>query len=221
MLIQAAGLALLAALSPTALLVAAVYLGSARPRLITVFYLAGAVLMSLVMGVVLLAVLRSANLQRPTEHTPRYGLRLALGILLLAVAVVVARRKPRPPDPAKPNQGIVSKMVADPAPLSAFLVGLLIFAPGVSFLAAVQVIATARASFDLTVIALTIVVIINVLLVWLPILLHLAIPGATTRYLTAFNGWLRAHGKLILICVLVAVGGIMVGNGIYGLVVVR
>jgi hypothetical protein len=30
---QAAGLALLAALSPTALLVAAVYLGSARPRL--------------------------------------------------------------------------------------------------------------------------------------------------------------------------------------------
>jgi Sap-like sulfolipid-1-addressing protein len=221
MLIQATGLALLAALSPTALLVAAVYLGSARPRLITVFYLAGAVLMSLVMGVVLLAVLRSANLQRPAEHTPRYGLRLALGVLLLAAAVVVARRKPRPPDPAKPNQGIVSKMVADPAPLSAFLVGLLIFAPGVSFLAAVQVIATARASFDLTVIALTIVVIINVLLVWLPILLHLAIPGATTRYLTGFNGWLRAHGKLILICVLVAVGGIMVGNGIYGLAVVR
>jgi len=51
MLIQAAGLALLAALSPTALLVAAVYLGSARPRLVTAFYLAGAVLMSLVMGV--------------------------------------------------------------------------------------------------------------------------------------------------------------------------
>ena len=41
MLIQAAGLALLAALSPTALLVAAVYLGSARPRYVTAFYLAG------------------------------------------------------------------------------------------------------------------------------------------------------------------------------------
>ena len=58
-------------------------------------------------------------------------------------------------------------------------------------------------------------------LVWLPILLHLIFPGATTRYLTAFNGWLRAHGKVILICVLVAVGGIMVINGIYGLAVVR
>jgi Sap, sulfolipid-1-addressing protein len=221
MLIQAAGLALLAALSPTALLVAAVYLGSTRPRLVTAFYLAGAVAMSLVMAVVLLAILRGVNLQRPAEHEPRYGLRLGLGILLLVAAVVVARRKPRPPDPAKADQGFVSKLVADPAPLSAFLVGILIFAPGVTFLAAVQVIATARASLDLTVIALLIVVVINVLLVWLPIVLHLVFPEATTRYLTAFNGWLRAHGKLILICVIVAVGGIMVVNGIYGLAVVR
>jgi len=221
MLIQAAGLALLAALSPTALLVAAVYLGSARPRLVTAFYLAGALLMSLVMGVILVAVLRSTSLQRPAEHTPRYGLRLALGILLLAAAVVVARRQPRPPDPSKPPTGIVSKLVSDPAPLSAFLVGLLIFAPGVSFLAAVQVIATAQASFELTAVALIIVVVINVLLVWLPIVFHLVAPAAATRYLTGFNGWLRAHGKLILICVLAAVGGIMVVNGIYGLAVGR
>ena len=221
MLIQAAGLALLAALSPTALLVAAVYLGSARPRVVTVFYLAGALVMSLVMAVVLLEILRGVNLQRPAEHTPRYGLRLVLGLLLLAATVVVARRKPRPPDPAKANQGFVSRMVAEPAPLSAFFVGILVFAPGVSFLAAVQVIATSQASVDLTVIALIIVVVINVLLVWLPIVLHLIFPGATSRYLTAFNGWLRAHGKLILICVLVAVGGIMVFNGIYGLAVVR
>jgi len=221
MLVQATGLALLAALSPTALLIAAVYLGSTRPRLVTAFYLAGAVVMSLIMAVVLLAVLRSVGLQRPAEHTPRYDLRLGLGILLLAAAAVVARRKPRPPDPAKANRGFVSKMVADPAPLSAFLVGILIFAPGVSFLAAVQVIATAQAGFDQTVLALIIVVVLNVLLVWVPIVLHLVFPEATTRYLTTFNGWLRAHGKLILICVMVAVGGIMVVNGIYGLTVVR
>jgi hypothetical protein len=221
MLIQAAGLALLAALSPTALLVAAVYLGSARPRLVGSFYLAGAFVMSLIMAVVILEILRGVNLQRPGEHTPRYGLRLGLGILLLAAAAVAARRKPKPPDPLKPHQGIVSRMVADPAPLSAFLVGILVFAPGISFLAAVQVIATARASFDLTVTALIIVVVINVLLVWLPIVFHLVAPGVTTRYLTAFNGWLRAHGKAVLLCVLIAVGGIMVVNGIYGLTVVR
>ena len=221
MLIQAAGLALLAALSPTALLVAAVYLGSARPRLTGSFYLIGAVIMSLVMALVLLAILRGVHLNHRAERTPRYGLRLGLGILLLAAGAVVARRKPRPPDPGKANQGIVSRMVADPAPLSAFFVGILVFAPGISFLAAVQVIATAQADVELTALALLIVVVINVLLVWLPILFHLLVPGATTRHLTAFNGWLRAHGKAILVCVLIAMGGIMVINGIYGLLVVR
>ena len=112
-------------------------------------------------------------------------------------------------------------MVANPAPLSAFLSGILIFAPGLTFLAALQVIATARATVELTAAALIIVVAINVLLVWLPILLHVIAPATTTRYLTAFNGWLRAHGKAIAVGVLAAAGAIMVGNGIYGLVVVR
>jgi Sap, sulfolipid-1-addressing protein len=219
-LLEAAGLALLAALSPTALLVCAVYLGSARPRLTAAFYLAGAVVMSLVTGAVILLVLRSAGLNLPAHHEPRYGLRLGLGILLLA-GIVVALRPSRPPDPAKAQHGLVSKMVANPAPLSAFLVGLLIFAPGVTFLAALQVIATSSADPELTAIALIIVVAINVLLVWLPIVLHLVAPALTGRYLTSFNGWLRARGKTILTWVLIVVGVIMIGNGIYGLAVVK
>jgi Sap, sulfolipid-1-addressing protein len=218
---EAAGLALLAALSPTALLIAAVYLGSARPWQTGLFYLAGAVLMSLVMGVVVLVALRSADLNHPHQHAARYGLRLGLGIVLLAAGVVVALRKPRPPDPAKASQGFVSKMVADPAPLSAFLVGVLVFAPGVSFIAALQVIATAGADFELTAVAVLIVVSINVLLVWLPLVLYLVAPGFTVRHLTAFNGWLRAHGSAVLAWVLVAAGGIMVFDGIYGFVTGR
>ena len=221
MILQAAGLAVLAALSPTALLVAAVYLGSARPRLTAAVYLTGAVVVSLVTGVVILAVLRSTGLNHPDQHTPRYGLRLGLGILLLAAAVLVARRRPQPPDPAKPQRGIVSRLIANPAPASAFLTGVLIFAPGLTFLAALQVIATARASVELTAVALIVVVAINVLLIWLPIVLHVIAPGPTTRTLTAFNGWLRAHGKQVLVGVLGVVGVIMVVNGIYGLTVVR
>jgi Sap, sulfolipid-1-addressing protein len=221
MIIQAAGLALLASLSPTALLVAAVFLGSARPRVTGAFYLAGALVMSLVIGVVLVIVLRSADLNRPAQHAPRYGLRLGLGILLIAAAIVLARRKPRPPDPAKPQQGIMSRLVASPTPLSAFLAGLLIFAPGATFLAALQVIATSRADIAETAVALIVVIVINVLLVWLPIVFYLVAPELTTRHLMAFNGWLRARGKAILVWVLIVVGAIMIGNGIYGLVVNR
>ena len=94
----------------------------------------------------------------------------------------------------------------------------MIFAPGVTFLAAVQVIATARASIELTVLAVTIVVVINVLLVWLPIVLHLIAPEATGRRLTAFNTWLRTHGHTVVVVVLIAVGAIMVISGSYGLI---
>ena len=69
--------------------------------------------------------------------------------------------------------------------------------------------------------ALIVVVVINVLFVWLPIVLYLVAPEFTTRHLTAFNGWLRAHGKAILVWVLIVAGAIMIGNGIYGLVVNR
>ena len=58
---------------------------------------------------------------------------------------------------------------------------------------------------------------------WLfaPIVMHIIFPNRTTRYLNAFNGWLRAHGRAIAIVVLIVVGLIMVGNGIYGLTVIK
>jgi hypothetical protein len=64
-----------------------------------------------------------------------------------------------------------------------------------------------------------VVVIINVLLVWLPIVAHLVAPEPTERRLKAFNAWLRAHGSRVLTVVLVAGGAIMVFDGVYGLVV--
>src|SRR6516165_7366229 len=152
MLAQAAGFAVLAALSPTALLITAVYLGSAQPRTTVLCYLAGAVLVSTVLGIGLLLVLRYGHFQLPGNRTPRYGLRLGLGLLILAAIAVVARRKPillglpgQPGQPLPPGQsgqgkGIVSRLVSSPSPLTAVVVGLLVFGPGVTFIAAVQVI---------------------------------------------------------------------------------
>jgi len=207
----------LAALSPTALLIAAIYLGSARPRLTGLFYLAGALIMTVIMAVVVLLVLRSVGLNHPREHEPRYGLRLGLGVIAFIAGLVVAARRPKPPDPDKPMQGIMSKLVANPAPAMAFVVGVLVFTPGVIFIAAMQVIATAQASVEAVVTAALLVVIINVMLVWLPVVLYLLAPDATSRRLTAFNTWLRTHGHLLLTVGLLAAGAILIVNGALGL----
>jgi hypothetical protein len=221
MVLQAAGLAVLASISPTALLVVSLFLGAARPRLTATVYLMGAVVMSLAMGLVLLFVLRSVSLNQASQHAPRYGFRLGLGVLLVLLGMVLAIRRShrsRSENKEKKQGGLIYRLVAEPAPLQAFTVGILVFAPGAAFLAAVQVIATARASLDLTVFALIVVVVLNVSMVWLPLLFYVAFPGVTVRRLSGFNGWLRANGGTILIWVFVTVGLIMVGNGLYGLV---
>ena len=142
MLLQAAGFAVLAALSPTALLITAIYLGSARPRTTALCYLAGAVLVSTVMGIAVLLLLRYGHFQLPGHRTPRYGLRLGLAI----------------------------------------------------------------------------VIVINVAFVWLPFLAYLATPDLTTRKLTAFNAWLRARGRILLMLALLVAGAVLTVDGLLGLI---
>jgi hypothetical protein len=151
-LVQAAGLAVLAAVSPTALLL----------------YLTGAVLMSIVMGIVVLAALRAGGFSLPRHRQDRYGLRLGLGLLILLAGLVLLRRKPKPPDPDRPQKGIVSRLIAAPAPYTAFLAGILVFSPGVTFIAAIQVVATAKGDLSQTAAGLALIVVINVSLVWPP-----------------------------------------------------
>jgi Sap, sulfolipid-1-addressing protein len=242
MLLQAAGFAVLAALSPTALLITAIYLGSARPRTTALCYLVGAVLISTVMGIAVLLLLRYGHFQLPGHRTPRYGLRLGLGLLILAAIAVAARRKPRllglsgqprnpgppgqpanpghPGPPGQPGQGkgIVSRLVSSPAPMTAFAAGVLVFMPALTFVAAIQVIATARAGVPLSALGMVIVIVINVAFVWLPFLAYLAAPDVTTRKLTAFNAWLRAHGRILLMLALLVAGAVLTVNGLSGLI---
>jgi Sap, sulfolipid-1-addressing protein len=213
---QAAGFAVLAALSPPALLAVAVYLSSANPRRSLLVYLAGAVTMTVILGIVILLAIHAGGLNHPRQRQPRYGLRLGLGALALAAAAFVARRKPRRTKPDK-KPGLIKRIMSHPAPLAAFAVGMLLFTPSASFVAAVQVIATARASVALIVLAMAVVVLIDVMFIWLPFGFYLAVPDATTRYVTAADAWVQAHSHAIIVAVLTIVGVLLVIDGATGL----
>ena len=177
------------------------------------------------MGVVVLVLLRAGGFSLPTHRTIRYELRLFLGIFILLAGLFVARRKPRPKPRPKPGRSdsahsgnaIVARLMANPAPYTAFLAGILVFAPSMTFIAAIQVVATAHADLSLTVAGLALIVAINVAFIWIPLLAFLAAPEPTTRYLSAFNGWLRHHGRIILAGTLVAAGLIVAIDGLVGL----
>jgi hypothetical protein len=217
-LAEAAGFAVLASVSPTALLVMAVYLSTANPRTMALLYVTGAVIMTVATGIALLVVIRITGLNLPRGHDPRFGLRLGLGVLALGGAVFYTVRKPPEPVPDKQRRpGFMARLMARPSPRIAFATGLLLFAPGATFIAAVQVVATSDASVPLIVLALAIVVTITAIVVWLPLIAYLAAPDATTRRLAMVNEWLRRHGRTVVVYALGVAGAVLIVNGALGL----
>src|ERR1700722_17489909 len=131
----------------------AVFLGSANPRRTPLMYVAGALIMTVAMSVAVLLIQRATGLNQPRQHAPRYGLRLGLGVIALGVSLYLLRRKPPPAAPAdgKPKlPGLIARLTASPSPGTAFVLGLLLFAPSATFIAAVQVIATANEGVPIT-----------------------------------------------------------------------
>jgi Sap, sulfolipid-1-addressing protein len=217
MLAEAAGLAVLAALSPTAVLVSAVFLGSANPRRMVLIYLAGAIVMTAIFAAVVFVALQAGHLQRPREYGPRYGLRLGLGAAMMLAGGYLRRRKPKPPDPAKRDKRIISRLLARPRPWTAFIVGLLVYAPSVTFIAAVQVVATSKASVAASVLEIALVIAITVMFAWLPVVVYLLAPGQTIRVLHSSDSWLRLHGYVLAVAGL-GIGGVLLTlDGILGL----
>jgi threonine/homoserine/homoserine lactone efflux protein len=239
-LLQVAGFALLAAVSPTALLVMAVLLASANPRATAFMYAAGAFVMTVVMAVAVLLLLRAVHLNDARHHDPRFGLRFGLGIMALLICAWLQFRPKRTVSPdgkeageggragegggageggteREKKPGFIARMTENPHPRTAFILGLILFAPGATFIAAVQAVATADASIPQTVAALVIVIVLTVITVWLPLLAFLAAPEATTRVLQHANGWLRANSRTLVTAALAVAGLALVTNGAVGL----
>src|SRR5215472_14823400 len=120
---QAGSLALAAAVSPPAALIAALYLRSARPGHITLLYVLGGLVVVTAIGIAVLLAVRAGGLSLHGHQHTRYGLRLGLGVLAIIAAFVIARRRPKPkPGPEAGQQkktGFVSRLVANPTPRTA------------------------------------------------------------------------------------------------------
>jgi hypothetical protein len=216
MLTDAAGLALLAALSPTAVLVSATFLRSPNPHRTVLIYLTGAIVMTVLMATIVFVVLHAGHVYKPRERQTRYGVRLGLGLLMLLAGGYLRRRGPKLRDPAKKDKGLISRLIAKPGGRAAFIVGILVYSPSLTFIAAVQVVATSKQSITDSVLDLILVIAITITFVWLPLVLYLLAPEPTSRVLGASIGWLRSHGYVLTVGALLIGGVLLTLNGILG-----
>lgn len=220
---QVAGLALLGAVYPPGMLIAALYLASERPGQTTVAYVIGGFVMVTVVGLAALFAIRAGGLSHFHQHQTRYGLRLGLGLLAIIASVVMfARRGRQPKEPKKPKKpSLIQRLSARPRPATAFAVGAVMFGPSVTFVAAVQVVATAKVSVADTVAAMALIIVLTVAFAWLPLVAYAVAPDRTIAVLRGFEAWLRRHGRIVLSVAIAVVGVILTIQGITGLALPR
>ncbi|MFD2415791.1 GAP family protein [Amycolatopsis pigmentata] len=206
MLSEAVPAAFGAAIYPPALLFIAFLLANPRPRRRALIFLAGAVLITLSVGFLVVFLLEDSGIESPKHRTVPPWIDLALGILALAFAVVVYLRPPRGPKAAKRRRelGLVGLLA----------IGIAMYSPSPLYLASLHSIAKAHAGVPVVVLSVILVAAIYMLMIEIPIIAHAIWPDATIRAVTVVNAWLSRHGRTIVIVVAACFGTYFVISGI-------
>lgn len=135
------------ALNPGALVVSAVYLAKERGARLETAFMTGGLIIGALVGVVVLVLIRVIGLELPTNLTPRYGIRLGLGIIALTLAAFQPRlrtRLRRPGEEGQKKPSLSTRLMEGAQVGGAIVVRVLIFAPGLQYLAGVEGITAAE-----------------------------------------------------------------------------
>ena len=216
--VQAIPLALIASLYPLGIAAVLLLAEARRPRPKVSVFLIGAAACTMIVGFVVVFALHGAGLEQDNAHAPRYELRLAIGVVLMAAAVVLARRSPEQARDVSGNKGPSRLSRAAGAGLFAvFMAGVALYLPSPSYLSALQVVGTTDLNTVATALWVLIVVALVLITIEVPVLLILLAPDWTMPKLRAVNGWLDRNGRTLLVAVLGLLGVWEFVDGLAGL----
>jgi hypothetical protein len=214
-------LAFSAALNPKLLALDLLLIENRRPRLMFICILLGGMTVALTIGLLDVLTIHADALKAQGKASA--GVDLALGLILLLAGVLLAtgrirgrQRTPVPagaPDqsdkPQKPEKkdGWAQRMLGEPRPGLALLIGAIIGLPGASYLTALHHLIAGKYSTLTAVIAVIVFVIIEFLLIIIPFAFLELWPEATKAGLKRAQGWLTGHVLQLMVAIALLLGG--------------
>ena len=131
---------------------------------------------------------------------------VVIGVLMLAFAAVIflrSRRRPRKEESGdKQDKRIHEGRVA-----VAFGLGVVMWLPSPTYLAALKQINDTHSGWALTTVYAAVAVILVLWILEIPLILYLLFREPTRHHLGTANGWIKEHGRTLL-AALTAVGGV-------------
>jgi hypothetical protein len=209
-------LAVASAFWPTLILVVVLALRLEHPIRILVFFVAGALLTTISIGLAIVFTLEGTTLGSGSSQTLDAWIYLVVGLLSLLAGGALWRSggRPRKPKPPKTKPSLAERSVERGAPV-AFAAGIVLnIIPGTFPFVALLDIARLDVSDGAKVAAVVVFYVIMLSFAEIPIVAYLIAPERTIAATNAFNAWLSRNGRRVAAGVLAAVGLYLVVRGL-------
>jgi hypothetical protein len=225
-------LSLLAMFNPTLLAAVTLMLLTEHPKRLMLGYLLGAYTTSITVGLAIVFALHDSGAVSTSKQTIGPVEDIVIGGLLLLVAYVLATDRARPlrerrerrklakqaKNGKEKKEPLPMRLLGRGSPRIAFVVGLLLSFPGVSYLTGLSHIDKLEAGVAPTVLLVIGFCLVQQLLLEVPLVGYILKPEATQGAVDGFRDWLSRNGRRAGIWVAVVLGALLIIRGIAGLV---
>lgn len=176
-------------------------------------FVTAAILVTYAMGVLVLFVLKDVG-ATGLHYTPSAAVDLALGVLLLGVAVRLTR--PRASRSERSGESKLERRLQSRR--LAFVLGLTLYAlPSPIYVGAVKTIADAQLSTGSQLAVLAVALAVMLWMIEVPMLLLVIVPERAGRTLEQINAWFIRNGRRLAMLACVGAGLYLIANGVVGL----
>jgi hypothetical protein len=225
-------LSLLAMFNPTLLAAVTLILLMPKPKRLMLGYLLGAYTTSISLGLVIVFALPESSATGTAKRTISPAEDIVIGLLLALVAFVLATDRDRPlrerrerrRDEKRAKSGgeerepLPMRLLGRGSPRIAFVVGLLLSFPGVSYLTGLNHIHDLDAAAVPTTLLVIGFCLMQQLLLELPLAGYVVAPERTARAVAGFRAWLGRNGRRAGIWVAAVLAALLLARGLAGFI---
>ena len=210
-------LACAAAFYPALLAVVIIFLGQPRPKRLLAYFLVGAMLGSVTIGLVAVFALDAANLGSSSRGSLSAGLYFGIGIVALYAANRLLH-EPRPKKEKKPKKegpSMTDRVLSRDRAWLLILLGIVVNMPGLWYLIALKDISLGDYSDAEKVVLVVAFNVVMFSFIELPLIGYFVDPEWTHVKVDAFNAALHRNARRVGGYIALALGLYLVGRGIF------
>jgi hypothetical protein len=197
---------------PTLILVDVLAFRLPRPIPILAAFLAGGLLTTIVIGIVIVFFLQGSSLTGSSRPAFDPAVYLTAGALAVGAGYVLNRSRAKP---REQNESSAAARAVGGGLAVAFVAGVVLdIAPGVFPFVALTRIAELDATTGAKVVAIVVFYVIMFAFIEVPIVSYAVAPARTTTAIADFNAWLDRNGRLAGVVALVVVGVYLLVRGL-------